>query len=204
MRLAELADRSGLPTATIKYYLRSGLLHPGAARSTTWSDYDESHLRRLRLVRALTDVAGLTLSEVGGVVRALDDASSEHGARGAVHWPLSRDPSDEPTGASSERVNELLERHGWQVHADSPHRRVLAAALDTVAQLDFPATDELLDSYAQAVGPVAEMEVARVSAEDDPFLAAERIVVGTLLYEPVLTALRRLAHEAVSARPTST
>ncbi|SHN28056.1 MerR family transcriptional regulator [Streptomyces noursei] len=30
MRLAELSQRSGVSTATIKYYLREGLLQPGA------------------------------------------------------------------------------------------------------------------------------------------------------------------------------
>ena len=201
MRLAELAARSGLSTATIKYYLRSGLLPPGEARSTTWAEYDESHLRRLRLVRALTDVAGMSLEAVRQVVLAVDAAGSEHQARGAAQWALSPATAEAPTSLALDRVDALLARHGWRVHADSPHRRVLAAALDTVDRLGLPATDELLDGYARALRPVAEMEVARVAAADDPALVAERLVVGTLLYEPVLTTLRRMAHEAVSAGP---
>lgn len=51
--------------------------------------------------------------------------------------------------------------------------------------LGFAASDEILDSYARAPEPV---------------VAAERIVAGALLYEPVLLALRRMAHEALSAR----
>ena len=43
MRLAELSARSGLPTATIKYYLRLGLLAPGRAESSTWASYDDGH-----------------------------------------------------------------------------------------------------------------------------------------------------------------
>ncbi|MYU47619.1 MerR family transcriptional regulator, partial [Streptomyces sp. SID7803] len=52
MRLSELSERSGIATATIKYYLREGLLPPGERLSATQAEYDESHLRRLRLVRA--------------------------------------------------------------------------------------------------------------------------------------------------------
>ncbi|MCE5290009.1 MAG: MerR family transcriptional regulator, partial [Nocardiaceae bacterium] len=59
MWMAELAARSGLSVATIKYYLREGLLHPGEAVGQTRTRYDDSHVRRLRLIRALTDVANL-------------------------------------------------------------------------------------------------------------------------------------------------
>jgi DNA-binding transcriptional MerR regulator len=201
MRLAELSARSGLSTATIKYYLRAGLLPPGTAQSSTWSSYDESHLHRLRLVRALTDVAGLSLEEVRRVVDAVQASGSDHQARGAAQWPLSPELAREPSARSVERVDALLSRHGWQLDTNSPHRRTLAAALDTLDELDFTATDAILDAYARALESTAELEVARVAAVGDPIVAAERLVVGTLLYEPVLLTLRRMAHEAVSARP---
>ena len=200
MRLAELSARSGLSIATIKYYVRAGLLPPGTTQSSTWATYDDSHLRRLRLVRALTEVAGLALDEVRRVVDAVDASSSKHEARGAAQWLLSPALSHEPSAGSLARVEELLRRHGWQLDTESPHRRSLAVALDTLDALDFAATDEILDTYAGALEPVAEIEVARVTAEADPFVAAERLVIGTLLYEPILLTLRRMAHEAASAR----
>lgn len=200
MRLAELSSRSGLSTATIKYYLRAGLLAPGLTEDSTWAHYDEGHLRRLRLVRALTEVAGLSLNDVRLVVDAVDASGSEHQTRGAAQWPLSASPVPEPTGASLDRVESLLTRHGWELDPDSPHRRTLAAALDTLETLAFPASDEILDAYAGALEPVAEVEVPRVAAEDESMVVAERLVIGTLLYEPVLLTLRRMAHEAVSAR----
>lgn len=200
MRLAELSARSGLATATIKYYVRVGLLPPGRTQSSTWATYDESHLRRLRLVRALTEVAGLSLEEVRRVMDAVDASSSNHEARGAAQWFLSPPLPQEPSVDSLDRVQELLRRQGWQLAAESPHRRSLAAALDTLEALGFAATDEILDTYARAMEPVAKSELARVTTEADPFLAAERLVIGTLLYEPVLLTLRRMAHEAASAR----
>lgn len=200
MRLAELSALSGLTTATIKYYLREGLLPPGTTESSTWATYDEGHVRRLRLVQALTDVAGLSLTEVRRVVDAVDSASSEHHARGAVQWALSTALAEDPSVASVARVEEFLTRHGWQLGNNSPHRRTLAAVLDRLERLGFVATDEVLDGYARALESVAEIEVARVSTEADPMAAAERLVVGTLLYEPVLLTLRRMAHEAISAR----
>lgn len=199
MRLAELARRSGLPVATIKYYVRLGVLPPGVAESSTWASYDESHVRRLRLVRALTDVAGMSLDDVRRVLEAVDDAETPHQARGAAQWPLSPAPPRAPSPASRRRVDELLSRHGWSVADDSPHRQMLASALDTLADLEFAATDELLDAYADACRTIAQVEVARVAEEAERLAAAERLVIGTLLYEPVLLTLRRMAHEAVSA-----
>lgn len=45
---------------------------------------------------------------------------------------------------------------------------------------------------------VAELDVASVPG-DSPGNAAATVVISTLLYEPVLLALRRLAQEAASA-----
>jgi hypothetical protein len=66
MRLSELSERSGVSIATIKYYLREGLLAPGRRVSATTADYDESHLRRLRLVRALIQSGMPTTSPWAG------------------------------------------------------------------------------------------------------------------------------------------
>jgi len=200
MRLAELSARSGLSTATIKYYVRVGLLPPGRTQSSTWATYDESHLRRLRLVRALSEVADLSLEEVRRVVDAVDASSSNHEARGAAQWFLSPPLHQEPSADSLKRVEDLLHRQDWHLAAESPHRRTLAVALDTLDALGFAATDEILDTYACAIASVAEIEVARITTETDPFVAAERLVIGTLLYEPVLLTLRRMAHEVASAR----
>ena len=204
MRLAELSTRSGLSTPTIKYYLRLGLLQPGVSESTTWASYDESHLRRLTLVRALTDVGGLSLDAVRRVIAAVDDDTVPlHEALGTAQWQLSPAIEARSSAGSLEdsmgRVDALLERHGWTLDPESPHRHALAAALDVLETLDFPATDEVLDSYVTAMEAVAEVEVERISGEDRS-LAAEHVVVGTLLYEPVLLTLRRIAHEVASAR----
>ena len=200
MRLAELSSRSGLSAPTIKYYLRLGLLPAGETESATWAAYHEGHVRRLALIRALTDVGGLSLDQVRDVLATVDDpASTRHRARGAVQWPLSPAPATAPTPASLEAVDELLTRAGWELAPDSPHRRRLASQLDTLHALGFPATDEVLDAYAAAMEPVAAVEVARIAGED-PTTAAEHVVIGTVLYEPVLLSLRRIAHEVMSGR----
>ena len=61
MRIAELSTRSGTSIASIKYYLREGLLAPGTPTGRNQADYGEAHLYRLRLIRALIDVGGLSV-----------------------------------------------------------------------------------------------------------------------------------------------
>lgn len=52
MKVSELAAQSGVALATIKYYLREGLLMPGEPTSATGARYGEQHVRRLALIRA--------------------------------------------------------------------------------------------------------------------------------------------------------
>jgi DNA-binding transcriptional MerR regulator len=201
MRLAELCTRSGVPATTIKYYLRLGLLPAGDRQSSTWSDYDESHLRRLALIRALIDVAGLPLDAVHRVLEVVtNEAVPLHQALGTAQWLLSPSTAEEPSVESCERVGALLSRHNWELASDSPHRRVLAAALDRLDRLAFPAPDALLDQYAEALSRFAPREVEPIKTETDRATAIEHLVIGTLLYEPLLTTMRRMAHESESAQ----
>ena len=49
MRISGLAERTGVPVATLKYYLREGLLHAGTATARTQAVYDTTHVERVRL-----------------------------------------------------------------------------------------------------------------------------------------------------------
>ncbi|RAC11977.1 MerR family transcriptional regulator, partial [Burkholderia multivorans] len=53
MRISELSRRSDVPVATIKYYLREGLLPAGERTSATQAVYTDAHVNRLALIRAL-------------------------------------------------------------------------------------------------------------------------------------------------------
>jgi DNA-binding transcriptional MerR regulator len=201
MRLAELSARSGVPVTTIKYYLRLGLLHAGERQSSTWAAYDDSHLRRIALIRALIDVAGLPLESVHRVLEVVTNEDVPlHRALGTAQWLLSPKTAEQPSAESRERVVALLCRHNWELASDSPHRAVLAAALDRLDRLAFPAPDALLDQYAEALSRFAPSEVEPVATEIDRATAVEHLIIGTLLYEPLLATMRRMAHESQSAR----
>ena len=200
MWMSELSQRSDLPVPTIKYYLREELLHPGEAVGATRARYDDSHVRRLRLVRALIDVAGMRLDDVRRVLTAIDDPTlSRHEAIGSAHTRLA--PLVEHSGSAAERprVEALLERHGWKLDEHSRHREALAGALASLTALGRPPADEALDVYAEAAELISEYDV-RSLRETDPAAATEHAVISTLLLEPVLLTLRRIAQENASRR----
>lgn len=52
MRIAELARAAGVSRETIHFYLREGLLPPGQKVNARVSYFDDTHLARLRLIKA--------------------------------------------------------------------------------------------------------------------------------------------------------
>jgi DNA-binding transcriptional MerR regulator len=198
VQISELARRADLPVATVKYYLREGLVPPGELTGATRARYGDDHLARLRLVRALLGPGGLSVAAARAVLSAVDAPSgSVHDALGAAHRALPRPATDGDPDVSAARA--LLDRWGWQVAADSPSLGTLAGALDALRAAGFPAPTVLLDRYARAAGELGEQDVADVPP--GPLAEVLRfVVVNTVLLEPVLLALRRLAQEDASAR----
>jgi len=200
MWLAELSARSGVPIPTIKYYRREGLLPAGDLVGAGRARYDETHLERLRLVRALVGVAGMPISRVHEVLAVIDDDTVPVAtAMGSAHGWLSADPHQDPTDASLTRVRAVLRGRRWRVGPDSRHARALAAALDAMDHAGVAMSDETLTTYADAAGEVARVDLAS-TADLSRTRAVERAITGTLLGEPVLLALRRLAQEGLARR----
>ena len=75
----------------------------------------------------------------------------------------------------------------------------LARALDALDVLDAALTDEALDSYATTADGIAQREFAHFPASSRESAARDAVVL-TVLIEPVLLTLRRLAHENLSTR----
>nr|WP_031073066.1 MerR family transcriptional regulator [Streptomyces sp. NRRL WC-3742] len=207
MRMSELSRRSGVPTATIKYYLREGLLPPGRAIATTQAEYDETHLRRLGLVRALIGMRGLSVSatkEVLGGIAAHE--GEQHQVLGIVLGarPADEDaePAPEPAPGAAE-VDALLAELGWEVSEHAPARAVLGEALETLRSLGEEIAHPALLGYAAAAAQLAAIDLDQLDPAADPLAQAESALVRTVLLEPALLALRRLAQENESVKRNS-
>jgi len=71
MLIGELADAAGLPSQTIRFYERKGLLPAPERGSNGYRTYEESTLTRLHFVQA-AQAAGLTLAEIGSIIGLRD------------------------------------------------------------------------------------------------------------------------------------
>ena len=205
MRISELSRRGGLPVPTVKYYLREGLLPPGQTTARNQADYGDEHLRRLRLVRALLEVGGLPLAAVRAVLAVVEDeATPLHVALGRAHHalgPANAEVKAEDVPGARGEVDAFLARRGWRISPIAPARWALADALVALRRLGRDADVEVFTPYADLADALAAREIDHVATqatgggEGSRAELVEAIVVGTVVFEAALVALRRLAQE---------
>ncbi|GAA1267846.1 MerR family transcriptional regulator [Kitasatospora nipponensis] len=207
MRLAELSERSGLSTATIKYYLREQLLPPGTLVSAKQAEYGEEHLRRLRLVRALIQIGRVPVATAREVLTAIHDESLDQNTRlglavGSLPPEPQPDEDDQATHAARREAEGLLRTLGWETCDEVPPGpyRTLVAALAMLARLGYPYDHAHLAPYARQAAQLAVHDLDMVQEYQAPLEQIEAAVALTVLYEPILLSLRRLAQAHESTR----
>lgn len=195
VRMAELATRSGLSVATIKFYLREGLLPSGHRSSVNQAEYGERHLERLRMIRALAKVAGLPLARIREVVAVVDGGGSPVDAMAATQDALAGEVGAGPIDSTSESaLDRVIAERGWRCEKASPAYGAAAAALAELEAEGFGGAGLLAD-YAEAAEIVGRSDVAAVAAEDSTARLVRAIVVGGALRRPLLDALVMLAQQ---------
>ncbi|MGL4175784.1 MAG: MerR family transcriptional regulator [Dermatophilaceae bacterium] len=200
MRISELADAGGVPVHTVKYYLREGLLMPGRATSRTRAEYGTEHLDRLRLVRSLVEHGGLGLADVRRILDALEaPPASRHDLLGVAHESLPGVRVEDPTADSDAVVLEALADAGWPVEHDGPALSSLIRAVTAARDAGVPLTRHSLARYARAMRRVARVDLDVVGDAPSAAEALRIVVVGTVMVDPVLAALRRVAQSVESA-----
>lgn len=75
MLIGQLADALGIPTRTVRFYERKGLLPNPERAPNGYRVYDDSTLARLRFIRT-AQAAGLTLAEIASVMSVRDDGTA--------------------------------------------------------------------------------------------------------------------------------
>lgn len=214
MRMSELSAATAVTVPTLKFYLRERLLHAGERTSPNQARYDETHVERVRLVRALIEVGGVSVARARDIIAALDDdavpLSSVFGvAQRAVTPPAGPLSGADDTAAASgfsadtpggALILDLCRRRGWSVHGANPGLAQAARVLDTYSALGQERLHAVLDDYAEAADRVAGADLAAVASAPDRDAMTNVVVVGTVLGDALLAGLRRIAQEAESFR----
>lgn len=209
LKISELSLKTEVPLATIKFYLRKGLLPAGQRSGPNQAVYGEAHVRRLRLIRTMRDVGGLSIATIRDILQHVDEASdtsvlahvtdaiADH--PGPVIAPaLAQGPGRR---AVEHEVTDLLTRLGWDIR---PASRVRARLVDALMALratvepDLPI--DVFEHYARFAFELASHErqsgIRHLEGGADGIV--QGLVAGTILWEMVLTTMRRLAHEHLS------
>lgn len=125
-----------------------------------------------------------------------DEGSTDEGSTD----DLAADPGRERARADADAwIREL----GWLISPDAPAREQLTEVILSLRRLGHPELVDHLPRYADAARSVAEVEVDHATRTPDAAAMMTSVVVGTVLGEALLAAVRLLAHEHVSATRTA-
>jgi hypothetical protein len=97
---------------------------------------------------------------------------------------------------AADRIDDVLRGLGWSTAPDAPGRADLIRAVVAIDR-QFPGgvSQATLRRYAEVARHVAEFEIPETwDPSGAPTDALRYAVLGTVLFEPVILALRRLAH----------
>lgn len=208
MGIQELARASGCSVASIKFYLREGLLMPGDPTRAHRAYYDARHRRRLGSIRAMRD-AGVSIEAMRRALSAVDEPGTDAVdviAPAIDALAIERDAPGEDVHLRAARrdVEQLFARAALAVRKEAGSRETLARALASMRRLGAPVAVTDVALYLDALRGIAELEInherTRQLLLSDKETSLEIAVLGTVLYEPVLIALRRALHEHFATR----
>ena len=74
MRITELAERAGVPTSTVRYYERAGLLGAPGRTASGYRDYDEDDAARLLFVSRARHM-GLSCEQIADLLPVWDGSN---------------------------------------------------------------------------------------------------------------------------------
>ena len=195
MRISELSAVTGLSVPTVKFYIREGMLQRGHVTSATSAEYGEEHVKRIRLIVALADTAQLPLARVKQIIDVLDseegtDPRQATATAVAALPPYTREAEDYPY------AREVLERLGFDYDPEYAATRQLDSAIRALIDAGLEWSPEHADRYAAPLLQIARDEL-RSMPLNDLERRVEYAVLGTIMPESIMLAMRRLAHRHV-------
>jgi DNA-binding transcriptional MerR regulator len=201
MQLNELSQRSGVSTASIKYYLREGLLPAGEAIHATRAEYSARHLERLELIQALRQIVGLNIGQIRGLVKMADDGVPRLDLLAAVQRVALKLENFTPAsgGEATEATAAVVRLRGWP---DSPSdaRNALTAHLELMASLNVPVSATVMETYSKAMDDVAGLDIAATTTPESTDTLILTAAVGMHTHSQLLLKLLALAQASHAIR----
>ncbi len=201
LQLKELSERTGVPPASIKFYLREGLLPPGQAVTATRARYSPQHASRLELIQALRRVVGLNIAQIRKLTRLADDGVPRLELLAAVQRTVLRldEVGTEHGDIRTPAGDAVVRLRNWP-DAPSDARNALNAHVTLMENLNIPVTAELLDAYSKALDAIADLDIAATTAPGDVNRLIMTAAVGMHLHSQLVLKLLALAQASHAIR----
>jgi DNA-binding transcriptional MerR regulator len=201
MRLGELSGATGATPASIKFYLREGLLQPGESINPTRASYGEDHARRLRLIQGLRTVVGLGLGDIRRIIDAAEGADASPGQRLALlrtvqSVVLGLDGADAP---ESDDGRALIHAMGWP-DEPSEARSAVDRQLDLMRELGVGAEGDVLEAYGRAADAIASVQLEVTDGRETVEEVILTAAVGIHMHNQLILKVIALAQASRSIR----
>lgn len=198
MRLKELSAETGVSAASIKFYLREGLLPRGEQVHPTRAEYGPGHLERLELISALRTVVNLPIDQIRALVNLIDDpAVSRLELLGRTQAMVLGAPGE--SAADHPMIPQVLGAQDWP-DAPSDARTLLTRTLEEMERMGLSVSADVVLGYAQAADQVARQDLGVVFDADSRDRAVLSVAVGVRAYSKLLLSLVALAQASHSIR----
>ena len=127
MRIGNLAEATGTPVETIRFYEREGLIPAAQRADNNYRQYTAAHAERLAFIRQCRNL-DMALDEIRSLLRFKDSPSEDCGEVNAL--------LDEHIGHVAQRIRELraLEKnlHALRARCTAPHSIDQCGILNTL------------------------------------------------------------------------
>ena len=211
LKISELAEASGVPVATVRHYLREGLLPDPVKTSRNMAYYPPEFADRIRLIKQLQEERFMPLRVIRGLLER-EDAEPER-LRAMIELEdriLERALAGERERIPAEEVRSRYEVPGdvldrlAELGVLSPDRRGYSPSdvriVEAISRFRAGGYDERLGftvydtlRYKQALEPLVVEEVdvltRRLAGDLDPDRAVELIEAGTQPLNDLIAAL---------------
>jgi AcrR family transcriptional regulator len=201
LTIAEVVSLTGVPTATIHYYLRHGLLPTPRRVATNRFEYDDRHVVGLKLIRTLRERRGLSLPMIRRILPELLRLEGEEAFRPEI-WDRVLAPRLSARRLPSNRLldaaKEAFARRGYaDVNVDELCRAARLAKGSFYRHFD--SKEDLFFSAAESLAAeVAGRFTAEIGQDASPEHAAAVLAV---VLRPRLPVFLELFARALQGRP---